>query len=220
MGSYAKGEATRAALIDAARELFYEKGYHATRLDQIAERADANPGLIHYYFKTKANIALEIYGEILLGLVDAVRRLFPNTTVLIRRAIELRVLWAAVESDERFALFMRDILAQDIPLSMGEDTWGEYMAEMSTEIGASFSAVQLGLITRCSTAVEGELIRSFVDERGVYEVDDLVDMDIRALLTFFPVLPHDIEKVVFRSCEEAHRVAVSVTPSLMLIVNT
>ncbi|MCC7116947.1 MAG: TetR/AcrR family transcriptional regulator [Anaerolineales bacterium] len=51
-----KGEATRAALEDAAIELFMEQGYHATTMRQIAERAELALGGIYNHFSSKEEI--------------------------------------------------------------------------------------------------------------------------------------------------------------------
>jgi AcrR family transcriptional regulator len=43
----------RAALIEAASELFLEKDFHGTSLREIAQRADTSSAMINYYFKSK-----------------------------------------------------------------------------------------------------------------------------------------------------------------------
>ena len=59
-----KGEQTRAAVIEAAYELFREKGYAATSMRQIAERAELALGGIYNHFASKEEIfaaVLEAY---------------------------------------------------------------------------------------------------------------------------------------------------------------
>lgn len=48
-------------IIDAATELFSQKGYHATSTHQVAKLAEVSEGIIFYYFKTKEDILLEIF---------------------------------------------------------------------------------------------------------------------------------------------------------------
>lgn len=62
--SYKKGLKTRAGIIAAAKNLFFEQGYQATTIRQLAKAANANPGLINYYFESKAGIGLIIYQQI------------------------------------------------------------------------------------------------------------------------------------------------------------
>ena len=49
---------TRAALLEAARELFSERGYHQTRVDEITGRAGVATGTFYLYFKDKPAIGL------------------------------------------------------------------------------------------------------------------------------------------------------------------
>lgn len=59
-------------IIDASIKLFSEKGFDATRVNEIAEAANVNKALIYYYFKSKE--------EILDYLVNA---LFDSVTSLV-----------------------------------------------------------------------------------------------------------------------------------------
>lgn len=48
-----KGNQSEAAFLDAAELVFAEKGYSATSMRSVAEKANANLGAIHYYFGSK-----------------------------------------------------------------------------------------------------------------------------------------------------------------------
>jgi AcrR family transcriptional regulator len=49
-------EETKNRIIDVAEQQFSEKGYDATRVDEIAKNAGVNKALIYYYFKRKEDI--------------------------------------------------------------------------------------------------------------------------------------------------------------------
>lgn len=49
-------ESTRERILAAALEIFSEQGFEGARTRDIAERADANLGLIKYYFDTKESL--------------------------------------------------------------------------------------------------------------------------------------------------------------------
>lgn len=44
---------TEDKILSAAEEVFHEKGYDGARMQEIADKASINKGLLHYYFKTK-----------------------------------------------------------------------------------------------------------------------------------------------------------------------
>jgi AcrR family transcriptional regulator len=52
----AKGEKTRADIIDSAKALFYERGYNGTSFSDIVEAAGVYRGNIYHYFKSKDDI--------------------------------------------------------------------------------------------------------------------------------------------------------------------
>lgn len=52
---------TRKKVITAARELMTEKGKDGVSMQEIADHAGVNKGLLHYYFKSKNNLFKEIF---------------------------------------------------------------------------------------------------------------------------------------------------------------
>jgi TetR/AcrR family transcriptional regulator, transcriptional repressor for nem operon len=59
---------TRQRIVEAARELFWEKGYTATGLAELLERAGANSGSFYHFFESKDAVlraVLETYEELL-----------------------------------------------------------------------------------------------------------------------------------------------------------
>ncbi|TME66860.1 MAG: TetR/AcrR family transcriptional regulator [Chloroflexi bacterium] len=56
-----RGETSRAAILEAALDLFQERGYDATTMRAIAERAGASLGSSYHYFPSKEHLVLEFY---------------------------------------------------------------------------------------------------------------------------------------------------------------
>ena len=67
-----KKERTRAAIRDAALELFAEHGYEVTTVDQIAERAEVSKATFFRYFATKSEVIFTSEGYRLEPLADAI----------------------------------------------------------------------------------------------------------------------------------------------------
>lgn len=51
---------TRAAIVQAAADLFHANGYEATSIQQVAERADTGVGTLYGYFSSKQDILREV----------------------------------------------------------------------------------------------------------------------------------------------------------------
>lgn len=56
----ARSQATRSRIIDAAVDLFDERGYPGTGLGDIVERAEMTKGALYYHFDSKEALAAEI----------------------------------------------------------------------------------------------------------------------------------------------------------------
>jgi len=96
--------ARRGRIVEAARELFREKGFEATTTREIAERADVGAGTVFVYAKSKSDLLVLVYWE---AIRDTVRRAF---TTLPK---------GATLADELMHVFTRlfDMYARDPELS-------------------------------------------------------------------------------------------------------
>jgi AcrR family transcriptional regulator len=56
-----RGENSRAAILEAALDLFQERGYEATTMRTIAGRAGVSLGSSYHYFPSKEHLVLEFY---------------------------------------------------------------------------------------------------------------------------------------------------------------
>ncbi|HHB80850.1 MAG TPA: TetR/AcrR family transcriptional regulator [Aliiroseovarius sp.] len=60
---YAKGEAQRQGLVDAANRLIYQRGYARTSFSDIAKEAGFNRGNFYHYFKAKEDILAAVVAD-------------------------------------------------------------------------------------------------------------------------------------------------------------
>ena len=79
-------EATRQALIQAAEEVFLEKGFGNTSLSEIAERAGITKSLIHHYFGSKNGLWREVktqrFMHYALKQMDMLKDSMPSAELL------------------------------------------------------------------------------------------------------------------------------------------
>lgn len=47
---------TEEKILDAAREIFSQKGFAGTRMQEIADKAEINKAMLHYYFRNKQQL--------------------------------------------------------------------------------------------------------------------------------------------------------------------
>lgn len=66
-------EEKRRLILDAAVSTFARKGYHASRVGDIAEEAGVAYGLVYHYFASKEDVLETIFRETWTELLDAIR---------------------------------------------------------------------------------------------------------------------------------------------------
>src|SRR5579871_4751899 len=135
----AKGEETRERILDAALNVFSNKGYHDTRMDEIVEEPDTSKGAIYFYFPNKERL--------FLALVD------QFADLLERRVVE------AVENEEQGIARVRAALQACL------ETFGRYrrpakiLLVQAVGLGSVFEKKRIEVNDRFAN-----LIRKYLDE--------------------------------------------------------
>ena len=88
-------ESRPAELLAAALDLFVERGYAATRLDDIASRAGVSKGTLYLYFANKEELFKALVRENIVVLLDRFRSEIADSDAPAERLIEqfLRGWW-------------------------------------------------------------------------------------------------------------------------------
>jgi TetR/AcrR family transcriptional regulator len=68
-----RAERTRAAILAAAEGLFAERGFAATRLEEVAERVGIRRASIVYHFRDKRELYEAVLGDLFSGLLERTR---------------------------------------------------------------------------------------------------------------------------------------------------
>jgi AcrR family transcriptional regulator len=219
MGNYSNGENTNRAIINAGKKLFYDKGYRATRINDIALEAGVNPGLIHYYFKTKGNIALAIYTEILENQMKVMDSLFPNESVQIINAIELRIYWYFITHGEAYKRFLYEISLERIPHELTKGIGVDYFVALNEEYPFEQDKEMLKMLCLCSFAIETEMIVGYTECYFSFPEERLAEFDIKSMFELMSV-PHDrIELILNRSKELFSQLSIKLLPEFVVDVS-
>ena len=99
-------DARPAEILDAALAVFAEKGYSATRMDDIAQRAGVTKGTIYLYFQSKdavfRSLVQESIGATIEGVTAAAESFEGSTAELL--GMILRGIGTFVRTDDRVVL--------------------------------------------------------------------------------------------------------------------
>jgi AcrR family transcriptional regulator len=121
-----RSQATRAALIKAARELFARKGYADTATEEIVRRAKVTRGALYHHFRDKVDLFRAVYeeieSEISTRVVEEAARAGGDTLAQLQAGCE-----AFLDACRDPAV--RRIAMTDGPAVLGWDLWREIDAK-------------------------------------------------------------------------------------------
>jgi AcrR family transcriptional regulator len=124
MSKKQSGEYTRKSIILTAKRLFVEKGYFNTSMRDIAKEAGVSTGALYHHFKSKEEIASEIYRETVEKIKERLETALregkgtkEKITGIIR---ELLILAEEDRYTMEYALYVKHREILDVPVCSAE----------------------------------------------------------------------------------------------------
>lgn len=177
----------RAEILDAAGQVFAERGYAAVPASEVARRAGVTPGLLHHYFGGKRGLFVTLVERLGAQITDAIR---VNTTEPVRvrtRAFatswvewvgDNRQIWLATSGlDENLADPELRAIVDAIRERVIDSFIADYPATLSDE-------PQIRLMLRSFLAFNRVVMRSWLDgDASRAEAERLLADTLYALIT-------------------------------------
>lgn len=86
-----RSDARPGEIVQAALEVFAEKGFAAAKLDEIAKRASISKGALYLYFETKEDIFRAVVREAVVPNIDIVEGMLAHATLPFPDLLRLAV---------------------------------------------------------------------------------------------------------------------------------
>ena len=97
----AEADETRTKLLDAAEEVFFEKGVSRTSLGDIAQRAGATRGAVYWHFKDKVDVFSSMLGRICMPFDEICDDKYGDLSPLERIRQSMLKVFESMDGDER-----------------------------------------------------------------------------------------------------------------------
>lgn len=68
---YEKHTGTEKIILEAARQIFIRKGFDGARMQEIADEANINKALLHYYFRSKDKLFMAIFVDVIQAFISS-----------------------------------------------------------------------------------------------------------------------------------------------------
>jgi TetR/AcrR family transcriptional regulator len=78
-------ENTEYRILEAARLIFQQKGFDGARMQEIADTARINKGLLHYYFKSKDALFYKVFGIAFDAMVRRISEVLVSDRPLLEK---------------------------------------------------------------------------------------------------------------------------------------
>ena len=169
----AQGDATKSALIGAARTLFGEQGYVDTSLDEVVARAEVTKGALYHHFSGKEELFRAVFEQVHREVSDQAVAEFlgPDSWQALLRGCAL---WVDAHLDPS----VRRIVLQDARAVLGWDDVRAIENRFSAVAlrGALRKAMQAGVLSRQPLRPLSLLLIGALGEGCLYiaEADDPV----------------------------------------------
>ncbi len=162
-----RSEATREALIGAARPLFAERGYATVGTEEIVRAAGVTRGALYHHFAGKRELFAAVYEQVEVELAEriAAGALESNARSPLEamRAGAEMFLAACTEPA------VQQVVLLDAPAVLGWDRWREIAAEHGLGLieGTLQAAVEAGVIAPQPVRPLAHLLMGALDEAGM-----------------------------------------------------
>lgn len=117
MANYENGAYTRQAIVQACKQLFYEKGFHETSYSDICETAHVNRGTVYYHFPTKEAMRLEVQWEYATENKRIAEKYCPDTRY--QYIVAMGLFWEQIQSSSNLRRFTLQSCI-DLPVYTGK----------------------------------------------------------------------------------------------------
>ncbi len=112
---YQKGELKRESILDSAKRLFFQKGFEAATIKEIAEGCGSPVGLVHYYFKKKQDIVAAIYMDFHNSIDMLIYRQVPGVMedIFLTHALNNRIYYQIIAGVPQNAALYLEMMKND-----------------------------------------------------------------------------------------------------------
>lgn len=163
-----QAEATRAALLEAARALFAQRGYAAVGTEEIVRRARVTRGALYHHFRGKEDLFRAVAEDVERELTERIA-----AEVLAIEAVDP---WAALRGGARAFLAasaepeVQRIIMLDAPAVLGWEAWREIGERYGLGLveGVLEAAMEAGALARQPARPLAHVLMGALDEAAMY----------------------------------------------------
>lgn len=173
-------KSTEKIILQAAREVFLDKGFDGARMQEIADKAGINKALLHYYFRSKEKLFMAIF-------IEAIGKLIPQIITASRANMEFR------DIIKIFVSSYHEIMIENpfLPIFVVREIhrMPDIMSEMMKSKGFDINIVK-------------GLIQQMIEQEKIRPVDPVQFLSSLIGMTLFPFIGMPVIKCIMLENDE------------------
>ena len=179
---------TRTEIIDAAMELFANKGYHETTMSDVVDASNTSKGTVYYYFDNKQELFETMINDVISRLYNSFERIAEKDCSVkdkLKKMMEVHANFYKKNYKLAFSIFME---GKKIDADCKEEIWRWHKKFNSLVENVMKDGVEEGLLKDKNLKLMSfsflGLTNSFGPSvfEGDYDVNELVDYTIELFL--------------------------------------
>lgn len=183
--TYVSGEQTKNSIYAAAKELFYKNGYDDTSFGDIKDITGTDKGLIAYHFKSKYNLAAQIYDEIEKTSYALVADKISGESAVMQEFINLYMFHKLLRENPNYLRFCAQIAYNPEFLQYSITDQYTIIDSLAADTGADFSEGRLHTIATLCSGLDKEIIIGMYTGDITEPIEDVLFMDASFLMSQF-----------------------------------
>lgn len=203
MKKYKSGQETKENILEAAKKLFYEKGYKNTTYSDICKLAQVNTGTFHYHFQTKRKVAGIIYNNFMFNIKEETGKLISSkyeNDLRLCTALEITTYMSLFFRDTHIKTFFYDLYSENIPLEYGLDVMETFFQLHVDYFKLPISRDLVKTIAATNLGIEQSLVVNHCNGYLTQSEQEIIDYDIHMTYSQMNIETKEINRII----EKAH----------------
>lgn len=213
MGKYNAGIATQENIVNAAKIVFYEKGYEKATIKEICAEAKVLRTVFTYYFKDKAEIADHISNYLNIKIMNSL-----HAEIIKRNEKSDDLLFAVYMSswffynimcDENLNRFYAEMLSNNFKILLGDRYYRKLFSDLFKYCGKDFHSKEFELFFTYSTSPPGIFLYHYLTKTSDLTKEEIVEYLGRRVLSGLSISTELQDKIMAEAFRLLHNSKVS-----------
>ncbi|WP_313162666.1 TetR/AcrR family transcriptional regulator [Sedimentibacter sp.] len=194
--------------------LFRDNGYSKTTTREIASASCINKGLLHYYYKQKEDIILEMFTDILTGIKNYLDCNYKDKIDGLTYYATLNILFMrTMNSKQYFSDMLYEMMMCRTLTKIKIAKTVDICYDIITDYNIPITKYQLNLAVIAAVGAEAELILSMKEKKIKMTYDKLATTINKLLFTMLKISENEIKI----TNEESTKIADTIDPEDILL---